>query len=154
MNYCPERLKCLSVRQPWAELILRGSKDVEYRSQPTNIRGRVYIYASLTKTDLAPDEQEEIEEKLGIAISVLPTGLVVGTIDIADCTGFNGNFEWHLVNPIRLDEPIKPFEHPQPVWFHPFGRPDDVDSVQEHATVFQTKALGTVDIAGWQSKRK
>ncbi|HND54589.1 MAG TPA: DEAD/DEAH box helicase, partial [Pirellulaceae bacterium] len=30
-----------------------------------------------------------------------------------------------MANPVRLAEPIPPIEHPQPVWFHPFGRPDD-----------------------------
>jgi len=153
MNNCPERLKCLSVRQPWAELILRGSKDVEYRSQPTNIRGRVYIYASLTKTVLALDEKNEIEEELGTNIGDLATGLVVGTVEIADCTGSDGDFEWHLVNPIRLDEPIKPLEHPQPVWFHPFGRPDDVDSVHEQATVFQTSTRRKVAVANIQPSK-
>jgi predicted transcriptional regulator len=37
----------LSIRQPYAELILRGIKTVEYRSRPTRIIGeRFYIYAS------------------------------------------------------------------------------------------------------------
>ena len=37
----------LSVRQPFAELILRGVKTVEYRSRPTRVGGRrFFIYAS------------------------------------------------------------------------------------------------------------
>ena len=37
----------LSIRQPYAELILRGIKTVEYRTQPTRIIGeRFHIYAS------------------------------------------------------------------------------------------------------------
>jgi hypothetical protein len=39
-------VRALSVRQPYAELIIRGNKTVEYRSKPTNIRERVYIYAA------------------------------------------------------------------------------------------------------------
>ena len=40
-------MRALSVRQPFAELILRGIKTVEYRSRATNIIGeRFYIYAS------------------------------------------------------------------------------------------------------------
>ena len=39
----------LSIRQPWAELILRGIKTVEYRSRPTRIIGqRFHIYAAGT----------------------------------------------------------------------------------------------------------
>ncbi len=36
-----------SVHQPYAEQILRGTKKYEYRSIPTLIRGRVYVYATL-----------------------------------------------------------------------------------------------------------
>jgi hypothetical protein len=37
----------LSIRQPYAELILRGLKTIEYRSRPTRIIGeRFYIYAA------------------------------------------------------------------------------------------------------------
>ncbi len=40
-------MRALSIRQPFAELILRGIKTVEYRSRPTSIIGqRFYIYAS------------------------------------------------------------------------------------------------------------
>src|SRR4051812_15139010 len=36
----------LSIRQPFAEMILRGLKTVEYRSRPTPLIGkRFYIYA-------------------------------------------------------------------------------------------------------------
>jgi hypothetical protein len=37
----------LSIRQPFAEMILRGIKTVEYRSRPTRLIGkRFYIYAT------------------------------------------------------------------------------------------------------------
>ena len=111
----PAQLRALSIRQPWAELILRGEKTVEYRSQPTNIRGRVYIYASLAKPE--PDDQEIDGD--------LPRGVVVGTVEIADCEGSDGEFEWLLANPVRLPQPLPPQEQPQPVWFNPFGRAED-----------------------------
>lgn len=38
-------MRALSIRQPHAEAILRGTKTTEYRSKATKIRGR--IYASL-----------------------------------------------------------------------------------------------------------
>lgn len=39
----------LSIRQPYAELILRGVKTVEYRSRPTRVIGRRFaIYAART----------------------------------------------------------------------------------------------------------
>ena len=139
MYKTPEKLKCLSLRQPWAELVIQGHKQIEYRSQPTKIRGRVYIYASLGDVELDEDEQLEIEEMLGCPIAELQRGMVVGTVEIFDCDEGDDCFEWHLRNPQRLPEPLKPLEHPQPVWFHPFGRPGDTaDQVAEASSIFRT----------------
>ena len=41
----------ITIRQPYVELILRGIKKVEHRSRPTDIRGRVYLYASTRPAD-------------------------------------------------------------------------------------------------------
>ena len=39
-------LIALGIRQPWAELILRGVKTIEVRSRDTDVRGPIYIYAT------------------------------------------------------------------------------------------------------------
>jgi hypothetical protein len=40
-------MRALSIRQPYAELILRGIKPIEFRTRPTRIIGqRFHIYAS------------------------------------------------------------------------------------------------------------
>ncbi len=47
-------MRALSIRQPYAELILRGIKTIEYRSRRTRIIGeRFYIYAARTPGDAA-----------------------------------------------------------------------------------------------------
>lgn len=107
-------MRALSIRQPYAEQILRGEKKIEYRSRPTNIRERVYIYASMTHGDL-----EEFR-KMGIRLGDLPTGVLVGKVDITDCKGADGAYQWHLKKPERIPKPLKPKKHPQPVWFYPF----------------------------------
>ena len=38
-------MKCLSVSQPFADLIVRGRKDIELRSWNTNFRGQFLIHA-------------------------------------------------------------------------------------------------------------
>lgn len=38
-------VKAISIQQPWAWLIANGHKDVENRSWPTKLRGRVLIHA-------------------------------------------------------------------------------------------------------------
>jgi hypothetical protein len=108
------KMRALSIRQPYAEQILRGKKKVEYRSRPTNIREKVYIYASMTHGD--PDDFRKMNMQPGD----LPKGVLVGTVEITDCTGGNGHYEWHLKKPERISEPLKPKNRPQPVWFYPF----------------------------------
>ena len=44
-------MKTLSIRQPWASLIVEGFKDVENRSWRTPIRGEIAIHASASKTE-------------------------------------------------------------------------------------------------------
>jgi hypothetical protein len=106
--------KALSIRQPYVEQIMRGTKTVEYRSTRTHIRGRVYVYASLTPGPLS--KFRAIKAQPGD----FPTGLIIGIVEIVDCTGADKDYHWHLANPIRFDVPIKPDNHPQPSWFIPF----------------------------------
>lgn len=39
-------MKAITIKQPWASLIVVGIKDVENRTWKTNFRGRVLIHAS------------------------------------------------------------------------------------------------------------
>lgn len=46
-------MKALSIRQPWAHLIVHAMKDIENRDWATRFRGKVLIHASksMTKAD-------------------------------------------------------------------------------------------------------
>lgn len=39
-------MKALSIRQPWAWLIVHGGKDIENRSWHTKFRGRFLVHAA------------------------------------------------------------------------------------------------------------
>ncbi len=106
--------RALSVRQPYAEMIMNGTKQIEYRSIITRIRGRVYIYASLQ-----PGDERDFKD-LNLKPGDLPTGKLIGSVQIIGCTGEPGDFEWYLANPVRLETLVKPERKPQPVWFTPF----------------------------------
>jgi hypothetical protein len=111
--------RALSIRQPYAEMILRGIKKIEYRSMVTNIRGKVYIYASLTPGPL--EDFEKLDAKPGD----FPTGVLVGTVEIVGCKPpsiIGHNYHWLLDKPERLPEPIKADNRAQPSWFIPFKR--------------------------------
>ena len=108
-------MRALSIRQPYAEQILRRKKKIEYRSSPTGILNeRFYIYASLTAGKLSKFQAMRLKP------GDLPTGVLVGTVKIAKCTGRPGNYKWHLVSPKRLIRKLRPRKGPQPVWFNPF----------------------------------
>ena len=107
-------MRALSIRQPYVEQILRCTKRFEYRSRPTTIRGRVYIDASCK-----PGPASEFA-RMGVEPGDLMTGVLVGTVDIIDCSGKPGDYKWHLARPRRLKRPVRPAKHPQPAWFNPF----------------------------------
>jgi hypothetical protein len=120
-------MRALSIRQPYAEMILRGIKTVEYRSRPTRLTGqRFYIYASKGKGTKGR-RHEGIEGCSDVpcldasCLDALPRGLIVGTAAISHVSnGQPGIYEWHLTNVKRLARPRKPKRMPQPVWFRPF----------------------------------
>lgn len=78
-------MKALSIRQPWAWLILQGGKDIENRTWKTNLRGRVLIHASkgMTRADYETAEMHAplpLFEKLQTKC-----GGIVGSVEIVDC---------------------------------------------------------------------
>jgi SNF2 family DNA or RNA helicase len=110
-------MRALSIRQPFAEAILRGTKSSEFRSGPTTIRGRILIYASQTRhTD---EEDRQLANEFGITDvdpDDLPRGVIVGSVELHDCDGD----EWLLRGPQRAAKPVEPTNRPNPVWFYPF----------------------------------
>jgi hypothetical protein len=98
-------MRALSIRQPYAELILRGIKTVELRSRATTIVGeRFYIYASKKwavdsghwagkawSEDLSaappPLWMIELAEQVKMIEpgALLPMGVIVGTAVVEKC---------------------------------------------------------------------
>lgn len=89
-------MKALSIRQPWAWLIVHGWKPVENRSWPTRFRGRVLVHASKGMTRDEYDEGVAVARMAKAAgelegldvfpsFSSLERGGIVGAVDIVDC---------------------------------------------------------------------
>ena len=108
-----EILRAISIRQPFVEQILKGIKRFEYRSRPTNIRERVYLHASLR-----PRTEKNEWRKVNREQGQLPTGLIVGTVEIAGCT-VRKYYAYALRNPKRLRTPLAATNHPQPGFWRP-----------------------------------
>lgn len=125
----------LGIRQPWAELILRGIKTLEIRSQNTRLRGTIYIYASKKVSALAAARDAARAHSLDLV--VLPRGLLVGSVELhgsrqatsADAVRavvpealVKGQFAWELQNARRFPEPAQVKYLPFGVWFYPYQR--------------------------------
>jgi ASCH domain len=107
----------LSIRQPFAELVMRGAKRIEFRSRRTHVRGRILIYATLRR--LAPPDEARIARRYRLDTDALPHGVIVGSVELHRCTADprGDGWRWHLRCPVRAKRLRKPKGRPQPVWF-------------------------------------
>lgn len=124
-------MKILSIRQPWAELIVRGIKDLENRDWSTRFRGPLLVHAGKKFEDeavewilskLDADERQRFPMKK----SAFECGGIVGVVKMVDCVTtseskwFVGDYGWC-------------FERAQPLPFMPlrgslglFDAPSDI----------------------------
>jgi hypothetical protein len=97
------KYRCLSVRQPFVEAILRGLKTQEFRTWSTRLRGRILLHAS---KKLAPEALDLYPSLEAVQVYV---GAVVGLVDVMDIRpdpDWPETFAWELANPARLVTPI------------------------------------------------
>ena len=75
-------MKCLSVSQPYADLIVQGKKTIELRTWNTKFRGEFLIHAPFKiKKDAC--------KRLGIDETKLRTGVIIGKAEIYDVKVYN-----------------------------------------------------------------
>lgn len=101
-------MRTLSIRQPWAWLIVHGHKDVENREWATDYRGPLLIHASKTagKAEYV-DQRSVIYDETGILVPELAEverGGIVGMATLLDCRGesdsrwYTGAVAWVLAD--------------------------------------------------------
>ena len=73
-------LIALGIRQPWAELILRGIKTIEVRSLGTQVRGPIYLYTGKQFADIPA--AEAMLQRHAIDREELTFSRLVGTVEI------------------------------------------------------------------------
>jgi hypothetical protein len=111
-----ETSPALSIRQPWAELIISGKKPIEIRSWKTHYRGRIWIHAGQYS-------DESLDQSHGF--KNLFRGGFIGSAELSSIEPFDayrweswrsrhldpgayhpGLYAWVLVNAHRFEEPI------------------------------------------------
>ena len=74
-------MKCLSVSQPYADLIIQGKKTIELRTWNTKFRGEFLVHAPLKIKTRAC-------KKLGIDEKKLETGVIIGRAELYDVKAY------------------------------------------------------------------
>lgn len=83
------KLKVISIKEPWASLIINGYKKYEFRSWKTNYRGLVLIHASK-----GTDKEASKFTSLNLDYQ---NGFIIGEAVITDCIPVTEEFELDLV---------------------------------------------------------
>lgn len=99
-------MKCISVKQPWAELIITGVKDVENRTWATDYRGPIIIH---TGQRIDPYGADQFVLETARALRKGAIGAIIGHAFLYAC-GEKPYSKWHedgctgfyLANPIEI----------------------------------------------------
>lgn len=73
-------MKVLSIKEPWASLIMNGTKKIETRSWKTKYRGEIYIHASLSKAKITKPEVYELIKDMNFKC-----GYIICKCNLVDC---------------------------------------------------------------------
>ena len=88
-------MKALTIKEPWASLIINGYKEYEFRSRKTNYRGKILIHAgkSLESNQAKRFAEYNLEYSCGE---------IIGEADLVDCIKVTEEFDEYLkgINPI------------------------------------------------------
>ena len=92
----------LSLKQPWAALLVHGHKSVEVRAWPTARRGRVLIHAARV-SDPRPEAWARVPRELADATRQL--GGLIGAADLTDCRAYRSLDEFAADRHLHLNDP-------------------------------------------------
>jgi len=93
-----ELLRAITIRQPWASLIMAGIKPVENRTWKTTHRGVLVIHAGRNEAKAMTEHGDRLED--------FPNGALIGTVRVVDCVrdsdsewAIPGQWHWILADP-------------------------------------------------------
>lgn len=113
-------MKALTIKEPWASLIIEEYKKYEFRSWKTNYRGKILIHSGMSV------EKDMLSRFKDYDISINP-GFIIGEATIVDCilvdekinnelrsidsvvygrSNHAETYAWKLENIVKYDKPI------------------------------------------------
>lgn len=114
-------MKVLTIKQPWATLIMQKNKRFEFRSWQTKYRGKLLIHAG------KEIDKEAVKRLAKYLPKELPQGKILGKVTLVDCikitpefkekllkensdiytkSSFQETYGWQLEDIHAFDEPI------------------------------------------------
>ena len=114
-------MKVLTIKQPWATLIMQGNKRFEFRSWQTKYRGELLIHAG------KGIDKEAVKRLANYLPKELPQSKILGKVTLVDCikmtpefkeellkenneiytkSSFHENYGWQLEDVNVFNEPI------------------------------------------------
>ncbi len=122
-------MKCLTVHQPWAALLMLGARLDHVRDWMPAFRGRLAVHAARR---FAPEDQllcerepiRSILRQAGLSRLDLPRGAILGTAHLSEvipravfererlplfepaAVPGDGQYVWHFTDPVRLPRPV------------------------------------------------
>jgi len=97
------KFKALSLKQPWATLLVHGVKTIEVRRWATTFRGALLIHASSV-----PDEREEVWRRVPAELveeARRLNGGVVGRGELAGCLRYANLMQFVRDTNLHLNDP-------------------------------------------------
>lgn len=84
-------MKALTIREPWATLIISNYKKYEFRGYKINYRGKILIHAGLSVENSMLERFKEYD------LDIKP-GYIIGEAEIVDCIKVDNDFQSKLLN--------------------------------------------------------
>lgn len=110
-------MKALSIRHPWVDLLLDGTRTVEVRTWATRYRGRLLLHAS----GAYGIPEREASARLGLhRPDASKLGAIVGVADLLDCRAVRSE-DWKNAG-------LQPLEGK--LWAWVFARPQPIGPIR------------------------
>ena len=106
-------MKALTIKEPWATLIIEGYKTYEFRGWKTNYRGKILIHSGLSL-------EKDMAERFKQYNLNYNCGNIIGEAELTDCilvdekinplvyakSNHVEKYAWNLENIKKYDKPI------------------------------------------------
>ena len=84
-------MKVLTIKQPWATLIMQGDKQFKFRSWQTKYRGELLIHAG------KGIDKEAVKRLANYLPKELPQSKILGKVTLVDCRKMTPEFKEELL---------------------------------------------------------